>query len=80
MPQCACPHICERECDEQARCPYCWNEGKGCPVLFHGAKDLGICPDCGLDLNKLGAYADFIHYRADCPGRRVPCLPLEEIE
>jgi hypothetical protein len=40
--KCTCPHApggCGRTCDEQARCPYCYNNGNGCPVLFHGAVD-----------------------------------------
>ena len=36
---CGCPHGCGRKCDEQGRCPFCWNGGKGCPVLFHGGVD-----------------------------------------
>ncbi len=34
---CACPHGCKENCDEQGRCPTCWNNGKGCPILFHAA-------------------------------------------
>ena len=37
---CGCPHGCKRECDDQARCPFCWNGGRGCPVLFHGKRDI----------------------------------------
>jgi hypothetical protein len=33
--KCACPHGCNAECDEQARCPICWNGGKGCPLLLN---------------------------------------------
>ena len=36
---CNCPHGCDRPCDEQGRCPFCWNEGKGCPTYFHGEAD-----------------------------------------
>lgn len=40
MPRlCGCPHGCNRECDEEGRCPFCWNNGKGCLVLFHAAID-----------------------------------------
>ena len=31
---CGCPHGCNRLCDEYGRCPYCWDDGLGCPVLF----------------------------------------------
>jgi len=36
---CGCPHGCGRPCDELGRCPFCWNDGNGCPVLFHGQED-----------------------------------------
>jgi hypothetical protein len=33
---CGCPHGCNRQCDLEGRCPFCYNAGRGCPVLFHG--------------------------------------------
>ena len=40
--ECGCLHgslPCDRICDDQARCPYCYNNGQGYPVLVHGATD-----------------------------------------
>jgi len=40
---------------------------------------MSLCERCGLNLDGLGMYVDFVHYRADQPSRRVPCVELSSV-
>lgn len=45
-------------------------------VLDKIANELGICPDCGRDMESLAKYRDFIHY---VTGTDRPCFPKETL-
>ena len=36
------------------------------------------CERCGRVIDPRSAYAAFVHYRADCPEKNVPCIELPE--